>query len=103
LAALQPVVPAFCTRAEAEKMANIYLERVRQQLQGKMRIGTPSVNQLVYVGGTINNGWLEVPGLPRSMFIFSGDASAIRQYSIRVNAHWLWPLISSSFVLVSER
>ena len=82
MAALQPVVPAFCTRAEAEKMANIYLERVRQQLQGKMRIGTPSVNQLVYVGGTINNGWLEVPGLPRSMFLFLGDASAIRQHSI---------------------
>ena len=53
-----PVVPTFCTRSEAEKMANIYLESVRQQLQGKMRIGTPSVNQLVYVGGTINNGWL---------------------------------------------
>ncbi len=77
-----PVVPAFCTRAEAEKMANIYLERVRQQLQGKMRIGTPSVNQLVYVGGTINNGWLEVPGLPRSMFLYLGDANTIRQYSI---------------------
>jgi len=77
-----PVVPAFCTRAEAEKMANVYLERVRQQLQGKMRIGIPSVNQLVYVGGTINNGWLEVAGLPRSMFLFLGDANTIRQYSI---------------------
>ena len=77
-----PVIPTLCTRAEAEKMANIYLERVRQQLQGKMRIGTPSVNQLVYVGGTINNGWLEVPGLPRSMFLYLGDANTIRQYSI---------------------
>ena len=77
-----PVIPAFCTRAEAEKMANTYLERVRQQLQGKMRIGIPSVNQLVYVGGTINNGWLEVPGLPRSMYLFLGDANTIRQYSI---------------------
>jgi hypothetical protein len=77
-----PVVPAFCTRSEAEKMANIYLERVRQQLQGKMRIGIPSVNQLVYVGGTINNGWLEIPGLARSMSLFLGDANTIRQYSI---------------------
>lgn len=77
-----PVIAPLCTRAEAEKMANFYLERVRQQLQGKMRIGIPSVNQLIYVGGTMNNGWLEIPGLPRSMFLFLGDASAIRQYSI---------------------
>jgi len=77
-----PVVPALCTRGEAEKMANIYLERVRQQLHGKMRIGIPTVNQLVYVGGTINNGWLEVPGLPRSMYLYLGDANTIHQYSI---------------------
>ncbi len=77
-----PIIPAFCTRADAEKMANIYLEKVRQQLRGKMRIGIPSVNQLVYVGGIINNGWLEVPGLPRSMYLYLGDDNTLRQYSI---------------------
>ncbi len=77
-----PIIPAFCTKAEAEKMANIYLEKVRQQLQGKLRIGIPSVNQLVYVGGTINSGWLEIPGLPRSMSLFIGDEQTLKQYSI---------------------
>ena len=78
----RPIIPPFCTRAEAEKMANIYLERVRQQLQGKLRIGIPSVNQLVYVGGIFNNGWLEVPGLPRSMFLYVGDETVLRKHAI---------------------
>ena len=68
-----PVVPPLCTRVEAEKMANIYLEKVRQRLQGKLRIGIPSVTQLVYIGGTLNNGWLAVPGLPNSMFPYVGE------------------------------
>jgi hypothetical protein len=56
-------------------MANIYSERVKQGLQGKLRIGIPSVSQLVYVGGTIDKGWLEVPGLPTSMFPYVGDVA----------------------------
>jgi len=70
-----PVVPPLSTRVEAEKMANIYLERVRQRMQGKLRIGIPSVTQLVYVGGAVSNGWLSVPGLPASMFPYVGDVA----------------------------
>jgi hypothetical protein len=77
-----PVIPPTCTRLEAEKMANIYLERVRQRLQGKLRIGIPSITQLVYVGGTIGNGWLAVPGLPSSMFPFVGDEKALSEHTI---------------------
>ena len=77
-----PVIPPLCTRLEAEKMANIYLERVRQRLQGKLRIGIPSVTQLVYVGGTLSNGWLQVPGLPSSMFPFVGDEKTLSESAI---------------------
>lgn len=72
-----PVVPPFCTRLEAEKMANVYIERVRQRLQGKLRVGMPSVGQMVYVGGSIKNGWLSVPGLPSSMFPYVGDEKTL--------------------------
>jgi hypothetical protein len=77
-----PVVPPLCTRLEAEKMANIYIEKVKQRLQGKLRIGIPSVNQLVYVGGTIGNGWLAVPGLPSPMFPYVGDQGILSSYSV---------------------
>ncbi len=77
-----PVVPPLCTRADAERMANIYLERVRQRLQGKLRIGIPSVTQLVYVGGAVSNGWLTVPGLPSSMYPFVGEEKDLAEYSI---------------------
>jgi hypothetical protein len=72
-----PIVPPLSTRVEAEKMANIYLERVRQRMQGKLRIGIPSVTQLVYVGGAISNGWLSVPGLPESMSPYVGDVTKV--------------------------
>lgn len=68
-----PVVLPLCTKAEAEKVANLYLEKVKQRLQGKLRIGIPSITQLVYVGGTIDEGWLAVPELPASMYPYVGD------------------------------
>ena len=77
-----PVMPPLCTKMEAEKMANIYLERVRQRLQGKLRIGIPSVTQLVYVGGTMEMGWLAVPGLPSSMFPYVADEATLSAYSV---------------------
>jgi len=77
-----PVVIPLCTRLEAEKMANIYLEKVKQNVQGKLRIGMPSISQLVYVGGTISNGWLAVPGLPSSMFPFVGDEEALVEHAV---------------------
>ncbi len=77
-----PVIPPLCTKAEAEKMANIYLESVRQRMQGKLKIGIPYVNQLVYVGGIIRNGWLEASGLPTFMHSFVGDEKALSAYSI---------------------
>jgi hypothetical protein len=76
------VIPPLSTRMEAEKMANIYLERVRQKMQGKLRIGIPSITGLVYVGGTIDNGWLVVPGLPNSMFPYVGDQRTLEVYSV---------------------
>jgi hypothetical protein len=77
-----PVVPPLSTRSDAEKMANIYLERVRQRLQGKLRIGIPSVTQLVYIGGAVRDGWLVVPGLPSSMFPYVGDENTLASYAI---------------------
>lgn len=73
-----PTVPPLSTRVEAEKMANIYLEKVRQRMQGKLRIGIPSISQLVYVCGTINQGWLAVPGLPATMSPYVGDISQLQ-------------------------
>jgi hypothetical protein len=76
------VAPPLCTRTEAEKMANVYLERVRQRLQGKLRIGIPSVTQLVYVGGTVSSGWLTVPGLPSAMYPFVGDEKTLAEHAV---------------------
>ncbi|HYB75982.1 MAG TPA: hypothetical protein VEC08_03390, partial [Nitrososphaerales archaeon] len=77
-----PVVPPLSTRADAERMANIYLEKVRQRLQGKLRIGIPSVTQLVYVGGVISKGWLAVPGLPGSMYPYVGEEKTLVDYCV---------------------
>jgi len=82
LPASSPVVPPFCTRLEAEKMANIYIERVRQKMQGKLRVGMPSVMQMVYVGGSIKDGWLSVPGLPSSMSLFVGDEGHLLERTV---------------------
>jgi hypothetical protein len=76
------VVPPLCTRVEAEKMANIYVEKVRQKLQGKLRVGLPSVTQVVYAGGSINNGWLEIQGLPASMSPYVGDQKTVLEYAV---------------------
>jgi len=77
-----PVIPPLSTRVEAEKMANIYLEKVRQRMQGKLRIGIPSVTGVVYVAGSVSNGWLAVPGLPGSMFPYVGDQAALTGWSV---------------------
>jgi hypothetical protein len=77
-----PVIPPLCARIDAEKMANIYLEKVKQRLLGKLRIGTPSISQLVYIGGTINEGWLAVPGLPASMFPYVGNEKTLLEFSV---------------------
>lgn len=77
-----PVVPPYCTKLEAEKLANIYLEKVRQGLQGKLRVGMPSVGELVYVGAAVVNGWLTVPGLPQSMFPFVGNEKELTDRAI---------------------
>ncbi len=82
LPASSPVVPPYCNKLEAEKLANIYLEKVRQKLRGKLRVGMPSVSQLVYIGGSISNGWLAIPGLPQSMSIYVGDQSALSARAI---------------------
>ena len=47
------VIPPLSTKFEAERAVNMYLERVRQRLQDKLRMGTPTVSQLVYVSGNI--------------------------------------------------
>jgi len=77
-----PVVLPFCTRLEADKMANIYIERVRQRMQGKLRVGMPSVGQIVYVGGSVKEGWLSVPGLPSSMYPYVGDEDALLERTV---------------------
>lgn len=77
LPASSSVVPPYCTRIEAEKMANIYVEKVRQRMQGKLRVGMPSISRVAYIGGAITNGWLTVPGLPTSMSIFTGDVAKL--------------------------
>jgi hypothetical protein len=77
-----PVMPPLCSRVEAEKLANIYLEKVRQAMGGKLRIGIPAVNQIVYVGGEINAGWLQVSQLPQPMWPYVGEEKLIANYSL---------------------
>ena len=62
-----PVVPVLSTKFEAERAVNMYLERVRQRLQDKLRIGIPTVSQLVYVSGNIQNGRFVIGSLPDSV------------------------------------
>jgi len=76
------VVPALSTKLEAEKLANIYLEKVRQRLQGKLRIGIPTISQLVYVGGSIRDGRLTVPGMPDSICPYIGDEKSLLGFAI---------------------
>jgi hypothetical protein len=47
------VIPPLSTKFEAERAVNMYLERVRQRLQDKLRMGIPTVSKLVYVCGTV--------------------------------------------------
>ncbi|MGA2198758.1 MAG: hypothetical protein ABSG45_02350 [Nitrososphaerales archaeon] len=77
-----PVVPPLCTRIEAEKAANIYLEKARQRLSGKLRVGIPSVTGLVYVGGEITNGRMSVPGLPLPMQPYVGDQGSLLSFAL---------------------
>lgn len=76
------VIPALSTKLEAEKLANIYLEKVRQRLQGKLRIGIPTITQLLYVGGSIRDGRLSVPGLPDSICPYVGDEKALLGFAV---------------------
>lgn len=76
------VIPVLCTKLEAEKLANIYLEKVRQRLQGKLRIGIPTISQLVYVGGSLRGGRLIVPGLPDSICPWVGDEKDLLGFAI---------------------
>jgi hypothetical protein len=62
-----PVVPALSTKFEAERAVNMYLERVRQRLQDKLRMGIPTVSQLVYVSGNIQNGKFVIGSIPDSV------------------------------------
>lgn len=45
------VIPPLSTKFEAERAVNMYLERVRQRLQDKLRMGIPTVSNLIYVPG----------------------------------------------------
>jgi hypothetical protein len=47
------VIPPLSTKFEAERAVNMYLERVRQRLQDKLRMGIPSVSKIVYVSGNV--------------------------------------------------
>jgi len=76
------VVPALSTKLEAEKLANVYLEKVKQRLQGKLRIGIPTISQLVYVGGSVRDDRLMVPGLPDSICPYIGDQKALLGFAI---------------------
>ncbi len=76
------VVPVLSTKLEAEKLTNIYLEKVRQKLQGKLRIGIPTISQLVYVGGSIRNGRLCLSGLPEEICPYVGDEEGLRGMSL---------------------
>jgi len=76
------IVPVLSTKLEAEKLANIYLEKVRQRLQGKLRIGIPTITQLVYVGGSLRGGRLIVPGLPDSICPFIGEEKDLLRFAI---------------------
>jgi hypothetical protein len=77
-----PVVPIYCTKAEAERAANFYLERARQRLLGKLKIGIPSVTQVVYVAGDLRGGTLQIPGLPQSMAPYVGEMAALQSFAV---------------------
>jgi hypothetical protein len=77
-----PIVPVYCTKGEAEKAANLYLEKARQRLAGKLKIGIPSVTQVVFVSGSLLDGRLRIPGLPDSMSPFVGVAADLQPFSI---------------------
>jgi hypothetical protein len=62
-----PVIPLLSTKFEAERAVNLYLERVRQRLQDKLRIGIPTVSQVIYVSGNVQNGRFVIGSLPESL------------------------------------
>ena len=76
------VVPSLSTRIEAERAANIYLEKVRRSLLGKLKIGIPSVVQVVYVSGNILNWRLQIPGLPQEVLPVVGEPQYLLQFGI---------------------
>ena len=67
------VIPPLSTKFEAERASNIYLERVRQRLQDKLRIGIPTVSKLVYVTGNVQgDGRFIVGSIPGPIQPFVG-------------------------------
>ncbi len=59
------VIPPLSTKFEAERAVNMYLERVRQRLQDKLRMGIPSVSKIVYVSGNVqSDGRFAIGSIP---------------------------------------
>lgn len=76
------VIPPYCTKDEAEKMAEHYLSQVGNQLRGKLKFSVPSITQLIYVSGEITGNNMNIPGLPNSMALYVGDSAYLERLSI---------------------
>jgi hypothetical protein len=62
------VIPPLSTKFEAERAVNMYLERVRQRLEDKLRMGIPSISKIVYVSGNVQgDGRFVIGSLPSAL------------------------------------
>ncbi|MEM0118044.1 MAG: zinc ribbon domain-containing protein [Conexivisphaerales archaeon] len=75
------IIPPYCTKVDADRAANYYLDSVRNMLRGKLKLSIPTISQPVLAGGSIVNGRLIIQGIPDYICPYIGDESAIKQIS----------------------
>jgi hypothetical protein len=77
------VVPPLSTKFEAERTVNMYLERVRQRLQDKLRMGIPSVSKIVYVSGNVQgDGRFAMGSIPAALQPMVGPQAQLLSQAI---------------------
>lgn len=77
------VIPPLSTKFDAERATALYLERVRQKLQDKLRLGIPSVSKLVYAAGNLQpDGRFAVSQIPSTIQPSIGIQSQLLSFAI---------------------
>ena len=76
------VIPPLSTKFEAERAVNMYLERVRQRLQDKLRMGIPTVSNIIYVSGNLQGGRFVAGSIPAAIQPMVGSPADLMSIAV---------------------